>query len=40
MLAALREELQMLRDTEWRAKDERVANVQVGHCTEKHRNKK
>lgn len=40
MLAALREELQTLRDTERRAKDERVASAQVGHCAEKRWNKK
>lgn len=35
ILAALREELQMLRDAERRAKDERIANAQVGKCAEK-----
>ena len=36
MLAALREELQTLRDMEWRFKDERLASVQVGGCAEEY----
>ena len=34
MLAALREELQTLRDIERRVKEERLASAQVGGCTE------
>jgi hypothetical protein len=36
ILAAMREELQTLRDIERRAKDERMANVQVGSWAEEH----
>jgi hypothetical protein len=35
-LAALREELQALRDIERRVKDERLASAQVGGCAEEY----
>jgi hypothetical protein len=40
MLAAMREELQALRDIERRTKDERMTNAQVGSWAEEAYNKK